>query len=48
MPGTGYDEDAAHIGSLRSGTRPRWLKLMVLAIFVAGIAVGVGVASLFR
>src|SRR5258708_3805618 len=31
VPTTGYDEDAARIGSLRSGTRPWWFKLMVLA-----------------
>jgi hypothetical protein len=48
MPTTGYDGDAMGIGSLRSGTRPRWFKLMVLAIFVAATAVGAGAAPLFR
>ena len=33
--------------SLRSGTRPWWFKLLLLAVFVAAIVVIVGVASLF-
>jgi hypothetical protein len=45
MPGTGYDENAMRVGSVRSGTRPRWLKL---AVFVITVAVGAGLASFFK
>jgi hypothetical protein len=45
MPSTGYDETAMRVGSVRSGTRPWWLKLLVFAI---AIAVGACLASLFK
>jgi hypothetical protein len=48
MPTTGYDEEAMQIGSVRSGTRPRWFKLIALPVFAASIAVGSGLASRLR
>ena len=44
MPGTGYDDGAMRIGSLRSGTRSRRFKLIVLAVFVSAIVIGGAVA----
>jgi hypothetical protein len=48
MPGWGYDEEAMRIGSVRSGTRPIWFKLAILALFVCSIGVGAGIAWLFK
>lgn len=46
MPGTGYDDAAAHI-SIRS--RRSWrFRLMIWSVLVAGIAVGAGVGWLLR
>jgi hypothetical protein len=47
MPSLGYDDDAARIG-VRSLVRSRRFKLALLAMFLAGIALGVGLARLLR
>jgi hypothetical protein len=48
MPGTGYDNEAMRVGSVRTGTRPIWFKLAILAIFLCSIGMGAGIAWLFR
>jgi hypothetical protein len=48
MPTTGYDDDAMRAGGLRGAGRSWRFKTMLLAIFLAAIALGAGVASLVR
>jgi hypothetical protein len=48
MPGTGYDDEAMCVGSVRSRTRPIWFKLAILAIFLCSIGIGAGIAWLFK
>jgi hypothetical protein len=48
MPGTGYDEAAMRIGSVRSGTRPRWFRVTLLSVFLVAVAVGALTMSLFK
>jgi hypothetical protein len=42
MPGTGYDDDATRVGSLRSASRSWWFR--VLVIFVMAVGVGAIIA----
>jgi hypothetical protein len=48
MPGTGYNKEAMHIGSIRSGTRSWRCKLGVLLVFATSIAIGAAVAGLLK
>ena len=48
MPGTGYDDDAMRIGTVRSGTRSWWSKLAMLTLFACSIGIGAGIAWMFK
>lgn len=48
MPCTGYDDDAMRIGSVRSDTRSRRVKLGLLAAFAASLMVGGLLAAMLR